>query len=374
MSPKTLLRWTRFASDPHGTGPEKRSAQIRSLCREAGFDLHDMQPPTHVSRWHSWRKGLGARLRHGNHASLDHAGIGLLGYRTQFYQESLSAHRGTRVLLWETTYDTLLPTLAKEAGYKIIALPHNLEALVSEQVFANPAYDPFSDLADEVNRLALADAIFTISKEERWLLESRGLAPHYLPFYPTAALAEECARIRNKRSASTRAGPRIGGPLLLLGAALNPATARGMRVQLDWLAELGEAAPRVVVAGPETDTRFAAHRSPRVELLGRVPRPQLVTLLESCAALLIHTTGGAGAVTRIPEALFAGVPVIANANAARDQYNTPGVHVYDSPAEFRALALAPPALPPVPLPPGAACARFVEEISRLTALASSQHA
>ena len=278
------------------------------------------------------------------------------------------------MLLWETTYDVLLPTLAKEAGYKIIALPHNLEALVSEQVFANPSYDPFSDLADEVHRLALADAIFTISKEERWLLEARGLAPHYLPFYPTAALAEECALIRNKRSAFALSDPHNPRPLLLLGAALNPATARGMSVQLGWLAEMGEGAPRVVVAGPETDTRLAAHRSPRVKLLGRIPRPPLVALLESCAALLIHTTGGAGAVTRIPEALLAGVPVIANANAARDQYDTPGVNLYNSPAEFRALALAPPSLPPVPLPPTAACTRFVEEISRLTALTPSQHA
>lgn len=365
MNPPTLLRWTRFASDPHGTGPEKRSAQIRSLCRAAGFDLHDMQPPAGVSRWQSWTAGIGPRLREGNHASVDHAGAGLLGYRSRFYEKELSVHRGPRVLLWETTYDSVLPTLARAAGFKIIALPHNLEALVSEHVFADPAYDPFADLADEVKRLALADAIFTIAKEERWLLEARGLTPHYLPFYPTDALADECAVIRRKRLAAASSDGRVAGPLLLLGAALNPATARGMAVQLDWLATLGPSAPRVIVAGPETESRFAAHRSPRVEILGRVPRPQLVTLLESCSALLIHTTAGAGAVTRIPEALLAGVPVIANSNAARDQYGTAGVHVYDSPAEFNALALAPPPIPPTPLPPGAASVRFVREISRL---------
>jgi hypothetical protein len=138
-----------------------------------------------------------------------------------------------------------------------------------------------------------------------------------------------------------------------------------MALQLEWLAGLGPAMPAVVVAGPETDTRLAAHRSPRVELKGRVSRPQLIALLQSCSALLIHTRGGAGAVTRIPEALLAGVPVIANSNAARDQHGTPGVHVYDSIGEFRALVLAPPQLPPAPLPPAAASARFVQEISRL---------
>jgi hypothetical protein len=360
MNPTLLLRWTRFASDSHGTGPEKRSAQILHLCEAAGYELSDMKPPARLARGRTWTAGLEARLRLGSHAPIDHAGIGLLGYRTRFYHEALAAHRGARVLLWETTYDTLLPTLARAAGFKIIALPHNLEALVSERVFADPAYDPLSDLSGEISRLGLADAVFTIAKEERWLLEARGLTPQYLPFYPDPALAHECALIRQQRAAAPRAGP-----LLLLGAALNPATARGMALQLEWLAGLGPAMPAVVVAGPETDTRLAAHRSPRVELKGRVSRPQLIALLQSCSALLIHTRGGAGAVTRIPEALLAGVPVIANSNAARDQHGTPGVHVYDSIGEFRALVLAPPQLPPAPLPPAAASARFVQEISRL---------
>ncbi len=372
MNASTLLRWTRFASDAHGTGPEKRSAQILSLCREAGFELHDMQPRETGSRWQRWLAGIGPRLREGDHASVDHAGIGLLGYRAGFYREELAAHRGPRVLLWETTYDSLLPTLARLAGFKIVALPHNLEALVSDRVFSEPAYDPFSDLSDEVKRLALADRIFTISKEERWLLETRGLAPYYLPFHPTDALAAECELIREKRTTLARSDGRVNGPLLLLGAALNPATARGMALQLEWLAALGDSMPDVVVAGPETESRLVAHQSPKIKLLGRIPRAELVALLESCSALLLHTAGGAGAVTRIPEALLAGVPIIANANAARDQHGTPGVHLYESPDEFRALALAPPPMPIAPPPPRAAIARFKDDISHLAAASSTQ--
>ena len=196
----SLLRWTRFASDPHGTGPEKRSAQILSLCRGAGFGVDDMQPPSHISRWQVLKAGLSARWRHGAHASVDHAGPGLLGFRARFYQTALAAHQGTRVLLWETTYDTLLPEMAHAAGFKIIALPHNLEALVSERVFADQAYNPFADLAAEVDRLARAEAIFTIAKEERWLLEARGLEPDYLPYYPDPVLVDECGAIRRSSS------------------------------------------------------------------------------------------------------------------------------------------------------------------------------
>jgi hypothetical protein len=364
----SLLRWTRFESNSNGTGPEKRSAQIRALCAGAGFVVDDMQPPASLPRWQVRFAGARARIRFGRHASIDHAGIGLLGFRALFYREALARHNGLRVLLWETTYDTLLPTMAREAGYRVIALPHNLESLVSEAVFASPIYDPSFDLAGEVGRLALADAVFTIAKEERWFLEAHRLTPHYLPFFPDPSLARECALIRERRAERAQPGGNVAGPLLLLGSAFNPATARGMALQLGWLAEGGLSPADIVVAGPQTDTILATHRAPHVRLLGHVSREALVELLIGCSALLIHTSGGAGAVTRIPEALLAGVPVVANSNAARDQHGTPGVHVYESPAEFRALVSAALPLPPAPPPPVAEAGRFLEVVSNLVSL------
>ncbi len=360
-----LLRWTRFASDPNGTGPEKRSAQIKELAEAAGFTLADITPPASTPRLPTLLTGLGARLRYGARASVTHAGIGLLGFNTLFYRQALAAHRGARVLLWETTYDDLLPDIARRAGYRVIALPHNLESLVSERVFADATYDPIPDLAAEVRRLRRADRVFTISREERWLLEARGLEPAYLPFFPTAALAAECARIRARRE--TLAGPdgRVPGPLLLLGSAFNPATARGMKHQLAWLRAAGSTAAEVVVVGPQSDVVLADFAAPRVRILGSVSRERLVTLLETCSALLIHTHGGGGAVTRIPEALLSGVPIIANSNAARDQHGTPGVHSYETAAEFAALAASPPPIPPVPSPPLSAFRFFQDALSAL---------
>lgn len=361
-SPPPLLRWSRFDSDAHGTGPEKRTAQISELLSSAGIEVSNMRPPARLPRWQTWLAGTRARLKFGAHASVDRAGIGLLGYRTLFYRQALATHRGAPVLLWETTYDTVLPALARAAGFKVVAVPHNLEALVSEQVFADSNYDPTSDLGAEVHRLALADAVFTISKEERWFLEARGLTPDYLPYFPDRPLAAECAAIRARRSALADSSGAVTGPVLMLGAAFNPATARGMAAQLGWLAEQSDAAPAVVIAGPQTDTLLAQYRSPRVELLGRVTREHLVRLLESCRALVIHTTGGAGAVTRIPEALLSGVPIVANPNAARDQQGTAGVSVYATPAEFVTLTRSPLSLPPAPLPPTAAGARFQQTL------------
>ncbi len=361
----TLLRWTRFPSDSHGTGPEKRSAQIRDLCLQAGYTLNDMRPPATVSRARIWLGGLAMRARFGKHASVDGAGTGLLGYRAAFYRDALASHDGARILLWETTYDTLLPTLAKEAGYKVVALPHNLEALVSDQVFADAAYDPFADLSGEVKRLALADAVFTISKEERWLLETRGLSPHYLPYFPDTTLAEECLRIRAKRAAIADAQGCVRGPLLLVGSAFNPATARGMREQLRHLKQGRMPEQGIVVVGPKSDVVLADELAPGIQILGGVSRARLVELQETCSALLIHTYGGAGAVTRIPEALLSGLPIISNPNAARDQHGAPGMYVYETPEEFARLARTSLPIPPPPLRPAQAENRFATEIKRL---------
>ena len=361
----SLLRWTRFASNSHGTGPEKRSAQIRTLCLQAGYALNDMLPPAAVSRWQTLTAGVAMRARFGRHASVDRAGLGLLGYRANFYRDALARHDGVRVLLWETTYDTLLPKLAREAGYKVVALPHNLESLVSERVFADASCDPFADLAAEVKRLALADSVFTISKEERWLLEARGLSPFYLPYFPDEPLAGECLRIRAKRESLADASGAVPGPLLLVGSAFNPATARGMQAQLRWLKRNRLPDAGIIVAGPQTDVVLAAEQGSGIRILGGVSRPRLVELQETCSALLIHTYGGAGAVTRIPEALLSGLPVIANANAGRDVHGTPGVHTYETPDEFLELSQNALAVPPRPPRPAQCEARFEKELDRL---------
>lgn len=319
-----------------------------------------------------WLAGMDARLRHGRHASVDQAGAGLLGHRSIAYREALSAHAGSKLLLWETTYDDLLPIRAREQGYRLIALPHNLESLVSDAVFRLNDYDPLPDLAAEIRRLRRADHVFTMSREERWLLEARGLSPGYLPFYPAGELAAECAAFRAKREQAAAPDGCLDGPLLLLGSAFNPATARGMRRQLEWLAADRTATREVVVVGPDSDRLFAGFADTRIRILGAVSREQLAGLMTACAALLVHTYGGAGAVTRIPEALLAGIPVISNPNGARDQHGTAGVHVYVTEAEFTALARASLPLPPLPPPPAAALRHFAAALRQCAPLLSHE--
>jgi len=88
--PNTLLRWTRFADNPHGTGPEKRSAQLRALCEEAGFAVADMKPPASVPFWRTYPAGFAARWRFGRHAALYNQSPGLLGFFANFYRGAAS--------------------------------------------------------------------------------------------------------------------------------------------------------------------------------------------------------------------------------------------------------------------------------------------
>lgn len=357
----TLLRWTRFESDPHGTGGEKRTAQLTELIAKAGLDARPF-PPTSPRRAAIWLEGVQARLRHGRNASVDHAGIGLLGYRALLYRRGLATHVGARVLSWETTYDDLLPALARAAGFTIIAAPHNLESLVSDRAFADATFDPMPALAAEINRLRLAHAVSTISREEQWLLQARGISAGYLPYFPAQTLVEELSAIRAARVARAQSDGRVAGPVLLLGSAFNPATARGMRRQLEWLSRGSASAPSVVVAGRDSDRILGEFARPGIEIRGTVSGDELDRLMTEAAALLVHTEGGGGALTRIPEALLAGVPVIANGNAARDQHGTNGVHVYHTPTEFLARVAAPPAIPPAPVRPEAAEARYMDQL------------
>jgi hypothetical protein len=92
----------------------------------------------------------------------------------------------------------------------------------------------------------------------------------------------------------------------------------------------------------------------------------LFELLAEARGLLVHQDRGAGALSRITEALVAGVPVIANRIAARSTRGYQGVSVYDTPEELRSLIAAAgfQALPSLP-PPREAMDRFRRTLAEL---------
>jgi hypothetical protein len=92
-----------------------------------------------------------------------------------------------------------------------------------------------------------------------------------------------------------------------------------------------------------------------------VSERDLDALQRDARALLVHYVPAPGALTRIPEALIAGIPVVANRHAARGYETVSGVHVYDTAEELAELLAADLPAPAMPTPP-AAEGRFVRQV------------
>jgi hypothetical protein len=97
----------------------------------------------------------------------------------------------------------------------------------------------------------------------------------------------------------------------------------------------------VMLAGYGTEA-LAGDAPPRVRVLGGQSWEALTDLLAGAAALWVHQAPMSGALTRIPEALIAGVPVVANGWGARGHAAMDGLSVY---ADAAGLAAAIKALP-----------------------------
>lgn len=359
MNPAPFLRWSRFAGDKAAHGAAKRTRQIGELCQENGIPLAEMSPPASGARWSARLQGLFWRLRYGRALTLQPAGPGLIGYHLGFYRTAFRNHRGVRVLLWETTYDSILPRIARSEGFRVVALPHNLESLV-----LNPGENigpplPWRDLKAEAARLAMADAVFTIAREEQWLLDAFGVRAGCLPYYPPSDTIASSQTARARRVRTDK--PAV----LVMGSVHNPPTAAGMREVLAWLRDDRFSDVTVHVAGFNSDRLAGDCAHPRFVLHCEIDARQHDDLLATCSALIAHQIGGAGALTRIAELLAAGVPVLANPNAARSAQGMPGVHVYHDAASLRTLLRRPLAEPPTPVRPAADESDFIRTLRRL---------
>jgi hypothetical protein len=104
-------------------------------------------------------------------------------------------------------------------------------------------------------------------------------------------------------------------------------------------------------------------------LHGTVSPRQLEELLLRTRAMLAHQPQGCGALTRIPEMLAAGVPVLANRVAARSATHFAGVRVYDTAEQLarhlEALLESDWPMPPIPAAPAGAERTFIDALNEL---------
>ncbi|KAM3116114.1 hypothetical protein [Phormidesmis sp. 146-33] len=324
-----------FAADADGHGGNHRTAQIAELIAEAGIEITNLDRKIVQKKLDRLLAGLQSILnpstlrfinQHQLKISKSPVSLAFCGFQRQLYQKALQQHTGAKVMVWEATKNYVAPYVADERHFKIVGVPQNLEALVTGQ---NAFFESF-DI--EAQALAKADIVFCIAREEEWLLRLKGVNAHFLPYYPPAKLFE---RLLSLREARTREQP---SRFLILGNAKNPPTKAGMIEQLNWLQEVRKTLEfQVDIVGFGTDELLSYCNHSDFFLHGAVELEKLNELMLRAKAALIHQQAGAGAITRIPEMLIAGIPVIANGNACRSAFTYAGVYCYDDRFELTDL-------------------------------------
>lgn len=275
------------------------------------------------------------------------------------WRRALARYPEARVLVWEDSSNAPLLHAARDAGLRVIAVPQNLEMLAPGAREPRTGQTMPWSFEHEVDQLAAADVVYTISREEQWLLRLRGVAAQYLPFFPDQVCRDAWLAVRARRSAARE--PFQG--FVLLGSAVNPPTRAGIQELLTSFAghdRPGGDALHVVGYGTEV---FKPLESPGITVHGGLDDEALHALLAGARGVILHQPHAIGALTRIPEMLVAGLPILASPIAARSTSQYQGVVVYDSFAELQHLMGRPLSTPPMPDPPSTLEQAFRQQIS-----------
>lgn len=256
--------------------------------------------------------------------------VGMLWDMASFWVDKwLEIETSSAVVMDDPIYFLPLFKKLKNEQIRIIAVCHNLESLSPDQVASGFQKNL---LAEEIEVLSQCDLVITISREETFLLKNLGINTFFLPYFPPEAVRERMLNVRKIRLEATKKH------FLLLGTAKNLATRQGMLTFIAAWRKMGIGSEnrKLLVAGYGTE-KLALSTSDNVRFLGQLSDEELDTELQTIKACLCYQAQAAGALTRISEMLFAGVPVVANSHAARTYHNQAGLVEY---ANFSELGSA----------------------------------
>ena len=241
-----------------------------------------------------------------------------------------------KVFIWESTVQKnwFFPILFKRLGFEVIAFPHNIESFTHlERNTSTPK--TLRMLNREVLMLSMADRVFTISLEERWLLRNLGISAKFVPFENLSEQESYFAQIRKKRDSINHRGDVF----LLLGSAVNTPTKLGLIKLIQLLDCVEDKSLLFYVAGYGTDDlRKELSVGTNFSFEGTVSDARLAELLSISKAVIINQPPTSGALTKIPELLSCNVPVIANLDAARTYYSNNGIIIYNDSTLLRIIA------------------------------------
>jgi len=360
-----LYMTTPFKEGWSSHGGHHRYQQLKELILDAGLPLAGevAAPQRRELSPASTLQTLLSGLSH-----LPSARPGRLPTPAGLFRIGAAAHaiRGLKpsdLFLWAPSYGAhaMLGRLARGNGVRVVALIHNIESLVPDQPCPiRPSLRDWHDL--ELAWLEDADVIFCHSRWDQWYLRLRGLDARPLPYFPARPRYESLLGFRQRRRIEQRR-ERI----VVLGNAHNPPTWRGMLEQLEIIRRHDDLLKDVEFhfCGARTEDLRPHAVTPNVQVHGYVDETVLSDQLAQAKAVWFHQPATTGVVTRIVDMLTAGVPVLANAFAARAQETLSGVHSYDLDDAVPGLIRSDLPVPDLPERPDHFSRDFVETVAEL---------
>jgi hypothetical protein len=324
-----------FICDPHGHGGNKRSAQIVSTLRNHGVTYHNLQdqPLFKGGRLYAFYMAALPLIRQLKVPLTNKSYISFIGSDT-FRFQNFFEENAPGVFLWEYAANQHyhLPLLAKKAGWKVVALPHNLESMVPDQSSRiSGRRSPFW-FDEELKVLSYCDHVVTISREEQWLLRLHGINADFLPYYPTKETEAAYLSVRQYRQRNFL--PKTIKKFLILGTLTNSPTRQGMIELIRAFtkrASHDDDSYELHIAGYGTENLMQYIDLPqKIQLHGGIDQKKLEILLLDIDGMITHQPATTGCLTKLPEMLIAGVPMLLNSNAARSWHGWFGVYIYET--------------------------------------------
>jgi hypothetical protein len=375
-----ILRDTQFKSTADGHGGNRRTLQIEEMLSKAGFNVQDLRDETNIIQ-DFLEKNVFLQLitlfnvvpkftKYLPDIVPQYREFLLSALKISQSVKLLELSKTSGVILWEDNLNYLIPYVARDLKQKIVSLPHNFDSLAGSRFHPSHRRKNLGLLSNEIRHLAQADRVFCISREEQWFLRLCGVDSDYLPYYPPTSVVNDLLQIREARTKSYNdynSDSKKTKQFLILGTYLNIPTRLGILELIKKLKNIEENFSfEIQIAGFGTENlKNEIHNSSRFKILGTLSNQQLIDVMLKTSGILLHQPYGLGSLTRIPEMLIAGIPIIANSIASRSYFNYDGIHVYENCQELAKLINENFCLPKMPLPPIHHENRFVDYLTRL---------
>jgi hypothetical protein len=220
------------------------------------------------------------------------------------------------LIIWENNdYEYLfIPFFVREySKVKIYAFPHNIEALV----YSDSQLSSFKliRLKHEIKSLEVCDKVFTISREENWLLKSFNINSRYLPYHIDFEFQQSKILITNR--------------ILIVGTYYNPPTKTGLINLLDYIStnikEFDKYEFWVIGFGTEA---LLNYQMSNIKIIGQVDSMQ--ELLNESSIILINQQNSSGALTKINEFIQYGYHIICNSDSRRSYFDFEEIREFEN--------------------------------------------